>query len=370
MNVAFPYMGTVPIALGALLRALGARTVIPPPPDASTLQTGVRLAPEQMCIPFKLTLGNLARALDMGADTIAYSNGTWQCRYGYYSRLHRNALRALGHRYEIIMVRGDDLSGLVRRLVKLSGGSYARALLRAGQAFRIGWLKSSAVEEVESLARWYRPRETRTGTTNQRLRHYLSRLDAGDSPAVVSRLRRQARESFAAIETEPERQPLRVKVVGESFSLLEPYVNLNVLERLGSMGVWADPFLTAHRWLGFHSLRIGNRDRRDLLRPARAYWRYGVGGEDENVVAYTLQAARDRYDGVLHLHPFGCMPETVVRPVLQQISREHDLPLLSISLDEHTAEAGFYTRIEAFLAVLEQRRKLRVRNHDDSGRRS
>jgi predicted nucleotide-binding protein (sugar kinase/HSP70/actin superfamily) len=357
MRIAFPLMGNIQIPLGALLRALGAESIIPPKPTAEVTALGVRLAPEQMCIPFKITLGNFVRAMELGADTLAYGSGSWQCRYGYYFRLHQNILNDLGYRFDLITLRVDEYSNIARHIVRLSDGNLSRALVRTARAFRIGWAKSTGVDSLEHLSRWHRPREVRSGTTTRLLAHYLSRIDATDSPPEVKRLRREAEQAFAAVEIDPGRKPLRIKVLGESFCVLEPFVNLNVLERLGAMGVWADSILSTHQWLGFHALRVGDRDRKRLLRPVRRYWRYGVGGEDEPAVAHTLEAARLGYDGILHLHPFGCMPSTVVGPVLSQISREYGIPLLDISLDEHSSELGFYNRIEAFLSVLDKRRK-------------
>ena len=349
-------MGSLPIPLSALFRALGADPVVPPPADASTLAEGTRLAPELMCMPFKLTLGNVKRALEMGADTIVYSTGVWSCRYGCYPRLAENILSELGHRIEVVTLSPRDIRRVLGRLLRLSEANPARAAVRTAQAIRIAWLKSSAIEEIERSSHRLRPLEQHAGDTTRTVRRFLHLIDATDSPAAVVRLSREARAAFAAIRVDDARRPLRIKIVGESYCVLEPFINQNVLERLGGMGVWVDPFLTTHHWLGFHGLRIGNRARQDLLKPARHYWSYNVGGEDENAVAYTLEAARNGYDGVLHLHPFGCMSGTVVGPTLRRVSQDHDIPLLDISLDEHTGKSGFYTRVEAFLSVLEKRR--------------
>jgi predicted nucleotide-binding protein (sugar kinase/HSP70/actin superfamily) len=42
-----------------------------------------------------------------------------------------------------------------------------------------------------------------------------------------------------------------------------------------------------------------------------------------------------------------------------KISEKYDIPILSLSIDEHTAEAGFITRVEAFLDMLRMRKKRR-----------
>lgn len=357
MRATFPYMGNIHIPLSGMFRALGAEPVVPPAPNRETITRGVLHAPEQMCIPFKYTLGNMIRALEMGADTLIYVGGSWSCRFGYFARLQPDILNDLGFRFKTLVLRHDDYPMIVREVLALSKGNLPRMLARATHAARVAWLKSSLVDMTELLAREYRPIEKETGSTTRVSRAALNRIDQTDSIPALARLRKDVPRMFREIPNCSDRKPLRLRIVGESFCLLEPVVNFNVLERLGDLGVWADPFLTTHRWLGFHGFRFGKTERNRLLKQARRYWRYNVGGEDENAVAYTIQAAEQGYDGVLHLHPFGCMPGTVVGPTLQQVSRDYGIPLLDISLDEHTSESGFQTRLEAFVSVLDQRRK-------------
>ena len=179
---------------------------------------------------------------------------------------------------------------------------------RVARAARIAWLKSTLVDQVELLSRRHRPLEQEPGASSRAYRTALQQIDETDSIRGLVALRRTIGDSFRAIPSVPHRKVLRLRIVGESFCLLEPVVNFDVLERLGNLGVWADPFLTTHHWLGFHGFRIGEAERQRLMKKARRYWRYNTGGEDENAVAYTIQAAEQGYDGVLHLHPFGCMP--------------------------------------------------------------
>jgi predicted nucleotide-binding protein (sugar kinase/HSP70/actin superfamily) len=46
----------------------------------------------------------------------------------------------------------------------------------------------------------------------------------------------------------------------------------------------------------------------------------------------------------------------MARTILDTVSRDYDIPVLNISLDEHSGEAGFLTRVEAFIDLLERRR--------------
>jgi predicted nucleotide-binding protein (sugar kinase/HSP70/actin superfamily) len=356
MKLAFPYMGEVRVALAPILRTLGAEVIVPPPPDREVLELGVRLAPELMCIPFKLTLGNMVRSLELGADTLVYVSGSWSCRFGYYGRLQAEILRDLGWRFRLIELRHDGIAGIARDVVALSGGSLPRAVLRTVRALRLGWHKSLALEAAQAGFRRCLPRAARPGDC-RRLHAELTRaVEATESVRGLVRLRRTIAGEFGAVPLDGRARVPKVMLVGESYCTIEPFINFDTVRKLGELGVEVEPFLTEHRWLGFHGFRVGGGELARAKRAARGYWRYCVGGEDENSLGHLILAARAGYDGVIHVHPFGCMPGTVVQPALERAARDFRIPWLSLSLDEHTSEAGFLTRLEAFVSLLERRR--------------
>ena len=363
MKAAFPYMGNIRIPLRPILETLGARVVIPPGPNQEILDLGARLSPELMCIPFKVTLGNMVRSLEMGADTLVYVSGSWSCRFGYYGRLQAEILKDLGYRFKLLELRHDRLGTACREIIGLSGGSLPRTLNRAARAFRLGWLKSSALEEAETLARDSLPRAGDRREVKRTFDLALRAIERTDKPRDIARLRSTMPARFRALARNGCNWLPRVKLVGESYCTLEPFVNFDIIRRLGEMGVLVEPFLTAHRWLGFHGFRLGRSEPQQAKEAAREYWRMCVGGEDENSLGYMIMAAKQGFDGVIHVHPFGCMPGTCVQPSMSRASKDYDIPYLSVSLDEHTSEAGVLTRLEAFVSLL-KRRGPRPRNTD------
>ena len=59
---------------------------------------------------------------------------------------------------------------------------------------------------------------------------------------------------------------------------------------------------------------------------------------------------KDRgFDGVIHLKPFACLPELISESMLEKLSADLDMPILSLSIDEQTAEANIMTRLDAFV---------------------
>ncbi len=357
MKVAFPYMGTAPIALQALLRTLGADVVIPPKPTRETMELGARLAPEMMCVPFKITLGNMVRCLKAGADTLAYPTGSWSCRFGYYGRLQTQILRDEGFRFRLLELRHNQIPKIVNEVRALNRGRMSLTIINGLRALRFGWLKSTAVDEVEVQFRRTIPNAVNPRMCRQLLDRLLDEVRAAESPVAIRRVRESAPRRFAALPTNGRKRTLRVKLVGESYCVVEPFINFDIIARMGEMGVMVDPFLTAHRWLGFHGFRLGKDEVKRMRALSAPYWRYCVGGEDQNSVGQLLLAAQDGFDGVIHVHPFGCMPGTVVQPTMAKAARDTGIAYLSLSLDEHSGETGILTRIEAFVSLLEKRQR-------------
>lgn len=360
MKVTFPYMGQIYIPLRGILKSLGCEVIIPPKPNRQTLETGTRLSPELMCIPFKITLGNFINALDMGADTIIHTGGSWACRYGYYGRLHQNILRDLGYQFSAFVLRHDELSFIYKKILELNKSSLSRTLNKLIKALCVGWLKANLLELVEAESRKIRPYELIPGKTDKLLEKYCQRIDQAFSLTELRKMKKEILSEYESIPADFTRIPIRIKMIGEAYCMVEPFINFNLITKLGNMGVLVDPFLTASRWVGFHSIRIGKSKHQFVHNLARPYWRYCVGGEDINSIGHMILASQQGFDGVIHLHPFACMPATVSQPVLNNISQDYNIPILSLSLDEHTQEVGFYNRVEAFVSVLERRRKLKL----------
>ena len=60
-------------------------------------------------------------------------------------------------------------------------------------------------------------------------------------------------------------------------------------------------------------------------------------------------------DGIIYLSAFGCGPDSLVGDLVERYCRNKNFPVLLLTVDEHTGEAGMATRIEAFVDLLERR---------------
>ena len=70
--------------------------------------------------------------------------------------------------------------------------------------------------------------------------------------------------------------------------------------------------------------------------------------------------AKKGYDGVIHIRPFSCMPELVAQKILTKVEKDYNIPILTLSVDEHSSEVGFDTRLEAFMDMLVRKKNKRL----------
>src|SRR5690554_7592859 len=80
-------------------------------------------------------------------------------------------------------------------------------------------------------------------------------------------------EKAKCIPERPDASPLRVGLVGEIYTLIEPYVNLNIENKLGYLGVEVHRGITIADWVKTHlSLdRKYKRKRKEILKKGEDY---------------------------------------------------------------------------------------------------
>lgn len=357
MRITFPYMGSSPLVFKQLFAELGHEVVVPPPPSKHTLDLGTKYAPEFACIPFKILLGTYLEAIALGADTIVSTGGVGPCRAGYYGELHRRILHDLGYNNVRLLILEPPLRrprDFLRVLSTLVEGPL-NWLRLPGILHRV-WTKLSALDRVEKAAHAIRPYEITKGETSRVYKECLKAIDAATAVAEIRAAESEALARLAKVPQDTTRQPLKVALIGEIYVVLEPFANHNVQIMLEEMGVYAERSIYLAEWTLGNAVVPGEKDIKGAARP---YLSELVGGHGLNSIGETVIYAWRGFDGVIQLAPFACIPEIVAKSILPRVSRELNIPVLTLFLDEQTGEAGIRTRLEAFIDLLAARRKKR-----------
>jgi len=357
MRVGIPHMGNLYIPLKALFERLNVDLVIPPVNNQRTLSLGVRYSPEGLCIPFKLLLGNLIEAAELGADTLIMVGGTGICRLGCYAKTQEQILRDLGYNCEMVElgVSEQKLFGLLKIIKRLS--NYA-PWSKTISAFRFGLAKLNALDRIERVVQKVRPVERIKGTANKLYAKAIKAIDKADDYATLKKVQTDYIDQLNQVTKDNQAQPLIVGITGEFYVVLEPFSNLDVESELGKLGVEVRRTTFISEWTKFslflNPLGVNEKDR--IHKAALPYLKRDIGGDGWESVGEKVLHAKE-YDGLIHLAPFTCMPEIIAQNIMP--STKENIPVLTILCDEQIAKPGMLTRLEAFVDLLERKRRKR-----------
>ncbi|MGI6734131.1 MAG: acyl-CoA dehydratase activase-related protein [Anaerovoracaceae bacterium] len=135
----------------------------------------------------------------------------------------------------------------------------------------------------------------------------------------------------------------RVALLGHPYNIFDPFANMNLISKLKRLGV---------RPVTGEELSREDMDGQLTGLMKAPYWLF----YKENFGKAMAMLKKGGVDGILYVSSFCCGTDSVTIEMIK--SRIGDFPMLVLKLDEHTAEAGVDTRLEAFAELLERRRKL------------
>lgn len=358
MKITFPHLGNTYITVKAMLEDLGIECIVPPFNNKKALELGTRHVSEMSCLPLKINIGNYIQAYEMGADTILMAGGCGPCRFGYYCEMHREILRDAGYDMEIITLEfnGGNVKELANRLHRIVGTA---GLLKI--PYVIGQVVKTAkrVDELELLTFKKRSREQKAGCVDSIYRSFRTNALKSFGFKGIAKLLEETEEKLNAVEVNQQSNPLKVGVVGEIYTGIEQFASCNIQEKLGLMGVEVDRKVSVSNWIVEHILKKGLHLPRDMsyAEAAKPWLGTMIGGHAQETIGNTVLYAQNNYDGVIQIFPFSCMPEIVAESLLPSIESELGIPVLTLIIDEMTGEAGYMTRVEAFIDMLEKRRE-------------
>lgn len=352
MRLGITHMGNIDVVVKAIASKLGSGLVMPPPTTQRTLSLGVKYSPETVCLPFKLQLGNMIEALELGADTLMMPGDIGPCRMGYYHKIHEQILRELGYKFQMVtQTRG--IMYMVKYLI--NGASLGKVIV----SFRFGVAKLRTLAELEGMVHKIRAIEQDKGEATRIYREGIKAIDNAPGYQALRHAKREYLQKLMSLPTITSPAPLKVGVTGEFFVVIDPFTNLDIEIELGKLGVEVRRHISISEWFRLNPFvyALGLREKDKSHKAAMPYLSCHVGGDGWQSVGEKILHARD-WDGIVHLEPFGCLPEIMARNIIPSIKEGPQV--LNIIYDEHTGKAGIITRLEAFVDMLHRKKRRQV----------
>lgn len=170
------------------------------------------------------------------------------------------------------------------------------------------------------------------------------------------------------VDIPEESNMVKIGIVGEIFTILESTVNKNLIRKIEKMGALVHNSLPLSYFIfkGLYNrgwMKRRGIDRQTFLvakKQAHEYFPKEIGGHGIESIIHSIYYGMRGFDGVIHMLPLACMPESTVAAIIDDISKDYGIPVMRLMFDAHTGEAGLNTRLEAFVDIL-QRKKVTLK---------
>ncbi len=148
-------------------------------------------------------------------------------------------------------------------------------------------------------------------------------------------------------ENRPHIRP-RIAVIGHPYNVYDRYISMDLLGKLAKYG-------TEVRTVEMVGEEEINVQAARLEKPM--FWNHG-----RRAYGAALHLAEaGLVDGFICITSFGCGIDSFVNDLIERtIRKRYNMPFITMTIDEHSGEAGFNTRLEAFVDML----RWRNRNED------
>ena len=319
---ALSYYNNYPFYYG-FLTALDLEVVLSDKTTTKLINDGASLVVSDTCLPIKVYVGHLINLLDKGVDTIFVPS----LQSTDYKINNCSKIRGLPEIIRNVIDRPFKM--IEPTLDKTEGLSIKDFCYET--AHQLGIFNEDLIE-IAIMAGW------------ECYNRFIKMAKSGVSQKVAIECAIQNKQAIKKMELV---KPLSVVVMAHGYNLYDERLSMRLLDKLENMEVKAFTALDITREQQLNSIKeLGEIQ----------YWANEL--DLTGTAAYYL--LNNSVDGIIALSAFGCGPDSLMVDEIQYHANERNMPMIHLTIDEHTGEAGFVTRLEAFVDML-SRKKMKAK---------
>ncbi|HPF82724.1 MAG TPA: 2-hydroxyacyl-CoA dehydratase [Bacilli bacterium] len=311
---------------------------------SKTLELGTRYSPDFVCMPFKYTLGSLIEALDKDAYILMQLGGG--CRYGYYSEVQNEILKDLGYKFKMINLINagkTDLKKIYKKLKSIDNINLFKTIYYFINARYI----VKYMDNIDDYIRKNVGFEVNNNSFDNLNKEFLNEIVKYKNVFSIRKCYKKYLKLFKKIEINKPKNVLKVGIVGELYTLMEPFANYDIEKFLAKKSVEVTRFTNVEYLLFKKHKTIGKNIKKSK------YIKYKMGADASDNICRVEKMCKDNYDGIIHIKSTFCTPEIATMPIINKICKDHKVPVIFMSFDSNTSEVFVKTRLEAFYDMLE-----------------
>ena len=294
--------------------ALGFKIVLSDPTTKETMSAGSALVVTETCLPIKIYLGHILNLINKkGVKNI------------FVPSLQSIAPKI----YNCSKIRG--LPDLVRNVVKGDFNIVEATLDKSAKKQGLYEFLSEAVSPF-GITDMNKIKEA----SKQGWKVYNNFLMMMRSGLSYKKALTNALQGKILIEATSKTHPISVALISHGYNIYDERACMKIFDKLESMDV------NVHTSL---QLTDEQMDEGITSLGQKRYW----ANEYEMTGAAGHYLKDNKIDGIITLNAFGCGPDSLMIERIMRKAKELNKPMLSLTIDEHTGEAGFITRLKRLL---------------------
>jgi len=304
---------------------LGIETVLSDKTTKKLVSDGSALVVSETCLPVKIYMGHVLNLIDKKGVDIIYSPSIQSISQKIYNcskirglpDLVRNVVKRDFLLVEPTLDKSEKNQGFYEYLyesVAPLGITDKRAIK---QASKVGWAYQN---------------------------DFIGMAKDGMHPVEAME---NALKGKVIIRSRKNNHPVNIAILSHGYNLYDDHVSMKIFKKLENMDIKvhvSDNLSNAEKTEGLSVLNTN------------LYW----ANELEITGAAGSFMTNKNIDGIITLTAFGCGPDSLMIERITRYAKRLQKPLLNLTVDEHTGEAGFITRIEAFTDMLFRKKRANI----------
>ena len=306
---------------------LGIKIVLSDVTTKQTMSAGSALVVTETCLPIKVFIGHVLNLIDKGVDKILVPS-----------------LQSVSHKiYNCSKIRG--LPDLVRNVVKKDFTLIEPTLDKSEKNQGLyEFLKECAAPfgiTDEALIK----RASKAGWRTYNNFHIMSKSGMSYKKAI-----NYALQGKVFIESQTKESPISIALISHGYNIYDERTSMKIFDKLEKMDVRV-----------YTSLQLSKEQMEDGIKSLgqELYW----ANEYEMTGAAGHYLKENKIDGLITVTAFGCGPDSLMIERITRKAKRFNKPLLNLTIDEQTGEAGFITRLEAFVDMLFRKKRANIINN-------
>jgi len=159
-------------------------------------------------------------------------------------------------------------------------------------------------------------------------KRYQKLLNKNFNPEEAQKIVFKNQDNFDKFLNTKTKYKHKIAIIGHPYSVHDKHLNFNIKEKLKELN--AEPVTATFEQSNYKGI-----DKPHFIL--------------SKVVLDTVIKQQKKVDGIIYLAPFGCSPDALINIYIKEINKT---PMLSLIIDQHTAENTIDTRLEAFIDLI------------------